>query len=100
MGSHPKEYCQTVRCLKLLHVLAVDRHGLTVTEMERIYKVCKRTIYRDMYALQLAGFPLVSDSPPEGRISGRWSNREKRWRLMRSGVIPVSSLHTRGGQRA
>ncbi len=100
MGQHPKEYGQTVRCLKLLHVLAVDRHGLTVAEIQRIYKVHKRTVYRDMTALQLAGFPLVSDSPPEGRIGGRCATREKRWRLMRSGVIPVSSLHTSKGKCA
>jgi len=100
MDQDRKEYCQTVRCLKLLHVLAVDRHGLTVAEIQRTYKVCKRTVYRDMTALQLAGFPLVSNSPPDGRIDGQWPNQEKRWQLMRSGVIPVSSLHTSKGKNA
>ncbi|MGE3274967.1 MAG: helix-turn-helix transcriptional regulator [Vicinamibacterales bacterium] len=50
---------EVIRQWTLLLELDAARHGLSVDELARKLEVTKRTIWRDMQALQAAGFPLV-----------------------------------------
>ena len=44
--------------------------------------VTVRTVYRDLHALEAAGFPLYTDRDDDGLV---------RWRLLRKGVTPARS---------
>jgi proteasome accessory factor B len=50
-----------IRQWKLLRTLDAMRRGATVTELARELKVSTRTVWRDVAALQEAGFPLTSE---------------------------------------
>lgn len=75
---------QIVRQWRILRALEASRRGLTVQEIrEAIDADCdQRTIYRDVEALEAAGFPLHKDE------------EERRWRVLepREGgwVVPLS----------
>ncbi|MFO0749482.1 MAG: WYL domain-containing protein [Myxococcota bacterium] len=74
---------QIVRQWRLLRALEASRHGLTMAELhDAIDEECDpRTLYRDLEALQAAGFPLTKEDD------------EKRWRVLepREGgwVVPL-----------
>jgi predicted DNA-binding transcriptional regulator YafY len=53
---------EVIRQWKLLRTLDAHRHGATVDDLATELGVTKRTIWRDMAALQEVGFPLTSDS--------------------------------------
>lgn len=50
-----------IRQWKLLRTLDAMRRGATVSELARELKVSTRTVWRDVAALQEAGFPLTSE---------------------------------------
>lgn len=55
---------QVMRLFALLNIIEGAPHGLTVSELEerlkeRGFEATKRTLYRDMEALQASGFPLI-----------------------------------------
>ena len=60
---------EVIRQWKILRTLDVQRLGKTVDALALQLNVGKRTIWRDMVALQEAGFPLTSE--PDGRRT-RW----------------------------
>lgn len=66
-------------------LMAIDAapHGLTVGELAERFKVTKRTVWRDMDALQQVGFPLTDDK----------RDRETTWRLLR---MPLKALNDAG----
>ncbi|MGE0816249.1 MAG: helix-turn-helix transcriptional regulator [Vicinamibacterales bacterium] len=66
----------------LLHIDA-SRQGATVGELAERFGVTKRTVWRDMEALQEVGFPLV-----DGK-----RDRETAWRLMQ---MPLKALNDAG----
>lgn len=60
---------EVIRQWKILRTLDAQRHGKTVDALALQLNVGKRTIWRDMVALQDVGFPLMSE--PDGRRT-RW----------------------------
>ena len=50
----------------ILLTLDVKRHGVTVRELAELTGSTERTIYRDLDALDEAGFPLTTTKTPEG----------------------------------
>jgi predicted DNA-binding transcriptional regulator YafY len=67
---------EVTRQWKILRTLEASRHGESVAGLARQCGVTERTIWRDIAALQDAGFPLV-DEKPDGRT---------RWKLMPHGL--------------
>lgn len=75
---------QVARIYKIISLLEGAPHGLTVGELgdrleERGYEVGKRTLYRDLEALRLAGFPLEE--------KGKSDDMGVRWTLERNARI-------------
>ncbi|MDA8142128.1 MAG: transcriptional regulator [Desulfobacteraceae bacterium] len=62
---------QLSRQWKIIQSLISSAQGLSATELAQELECHKRTIYRDLEALQAAGFPLVNETQVEGRT--RWS---------------------------
>ena len=60
---------EVIRQWKILRALDAQRQGKTVDAFALQLNIGKRTIWRDMVALQEAGFPLTSE--PDGRRT-RW----------------------------
>ncbi len=55
-----KKYSQAARVQGVLRTIAV-RHGITIGELAVEFGVTKRTLYRDLKALEEAGYPLLSE---------------------------------------
>jgi len=62
---------EVIRQWQILLAIERTRLGLTVDDMAKLTGVGKRTIWRDMQALQEAGFPLASDKGDDNRT--RWT---------------------------
>lgn len=67
---------EVIRQWKILRTLEASRHGETIAGLARQCDVTQRTVWRDVAALQEAGFPLV-DEKPNGRT---------RWKLLPHGL--------------
>lgn len=68
---------QVARIYRIMQLIEGSRFGLTVSDLtemmrERGYDVQKRTVYRDLEALQAAGFPLESKGSSDDHVS-RWT---------------------------
>jgi proteasome accessory factor B len=55
-----KSYSQAARVQGILRTLG-SRHGITIGELAEEFSVTKRTLYRDLKALEEAGYPLLSE---------------------------------------
>ncbi len=55
-----KPYSQAARVQGILRTIGA-RHGITIGELAEEFSVTKRTLYRDLKALEEAGYPLISD---------------------------------------
>jgi predicted DNA-binding transcriptional regulator YafY len=75
---------EVIRQWQLLLAIERNRLGLTVEDMARQTGVGKRTIWRDMQALQEAGFPLASDKGDDNRT---------RWTIVQ---LPLKALNNPG----
>jgi predicted DNA-binding transcriptional regulator YafY len=73
---------EVIRQWKLLRTLDSHHHGATVDDLAHELEVTKRTIWRDMEALQQVGFPLVSEKDA----------RRTRWKLMNAPFKGLSDL--------
>lgn len=67
---------EIIRQWKILRTLEASRHGETIAALARHSGVTERTVWRDVAALQEAGFPLVDDKA-DGRT---------RWKLLPHGL--------------
>lgn len=72
-ASNENRNMQVARIFQVLTILQSSRKGRTVTEIEnalidRGFEVQKRTVYRDIDALETAGFPVVRDDGSPQRI--------------------------------
>lgn len=65
------------RCLRILALLSHARHGRSVATLADQFEVSTRTIWRDMAALQQAGFPLYTDHDASESV----------WKLTRPVVV-------------
>jgi predicted DNA-binding transcriptional regulator YafY len=52
---------QLARQWKIIQALIASRHGKTVPELARLVECHTRTLYRDLVALQTAGFPVMTE---------------------------------------
>jgi predicted DNA-binding transcriptional regulator YafY len=59
-GKPAKKYSQAGRVHDVIRLIE-SRHGITVDELAEETGVDRRTVYRDLAAIQEAGYPLVSD---------------------------------------
>jgi proteasome accessory factor B len=55
-----KQYSQAARVQGILRTLGA-RHGITIGELAEEFNVTKRTLYRDLKALEEAGYPILSE---------------------------------------
>lgn len=80
-GRPAKKYSQAGRVHDLIRLIEA-RHGITVEELAEEAGVNRRTIHRDLAAIQEAGYPLVSE----------WENGRKAYRFLTrfKDVPPVS----------
>lgn len=68
---------QVSRVIRILSWIEASNLGLTVQEVHtRLqdfgYKTCVRTVYRDIEAIQEAGFPLIDERDSDNRYLTRW----------------------------
>lgn len=73
---------EVMRQWTLLRTLDAQRHGATVDDLAEALNVTKRTIWRDMEALQEVGFPLTSDK----------IGKRTRWMLLNAPFKGVADL--------
>ena len=59
-GKPHKKYSQAGRVHDIIRLIE-SRHGITLEELEQESGVTRRTIHRDLVAIQEAGYPLVSE---------------------------------------
>ena len=71
--GRPPAYSQTLRLLQLLELFHLRRlNGLTIKEMMDRFDVTRRTIYRDLLALQEIHIPITEEK----------HGTQKIWKLM------------------
>jgi predicted DNA-binding transcriptional regulator YafY len=70
---------QLARQWKIFQTLVTSRHGKSVADLAKDFDCHKRTVYRDLEALEAAGFPLYTES-----VNGR-----NLWLLMDSARNPM-----------
>ncbi len=66
-----KKYSQAARLHDIIRILEA-RYGATVEELAEECAVTRRTIYRDLDAILEAGYPLVREAEPDGRVLYRF----------------------------
>ena len=74
---------EVVRQWKLLLHLDERAHGSSVDDLARALSVTKRTVWRNLAALQEVGFPLVDEK----------RDRKTVWRVMK---LPLKALNDAG----
>ncbi len=72
---------EVIRQWKILRTLEASRQGETVAALGKQCGVTQRTIWRDVAALQEAGFPLIDEKP----------NGTTRWKLLPHGLKGLES---------
>ncbi len=65
-GKPAKKYSQAVRLHDILRLLEV-RRGVTVAELAEECQVTRRTVYRDLQAIETAGYPLLKETGMDGQ---------------------------------
>jgi proteasome accessory factor B len=70
-GRPARKYSQAARLHDLIRILEV-RHGSTADELAEECGVTRRTIYRDLQAIEDAGYPLVKEPSGDGRMLYRF----------------------------
>ncbi|ACH39784.1 helix-turn-helix transcriptional regulator, putative [Citrifermentans bemidjiense Bem] len=80
-GRPAKKYSQAGRVHDVIRLIEA-RHGISISELAEETGVNKRTIHRDLAAIQEAGYPLISD----------WQDGEKVYRFLTrfKDVPPIS----------
>ncbi len=66
-GRRPKKYSQAARLHDLIRILEA-RYGATVDELVEECQVTRRTIYRDLQAIDDAGYPLIKEPQDDGHV--------------------------------
>ena len=70
-GRTAKKYSQAARLHDLIRILET-RYGATVEELVEECQVTRRTIYRDIKAVEEAGYPLISERQDDGTMLYRF----------------------------
>lgn len=66
-GKPAKKYSQAARLHDLIRLLEA-RHGATVAELAEECEVTRRTVYRDLQAIEEAGYPLTKEAGGDGSV--------------------------------
>jgi len=66
-GRIAKKYSQAARLHDLIRILET-RYGATVEELVEECQVTRRTVYRDLKAVEEAGYPLISEQQADGQV--------------------------------
>jgi predicted DNA-binding transcriptional regulator YafY len=66
-GKPAKKYSQAARLHDVIRILRA-RFGATADELAEECQVTGRTVYRDLKALEEAGYPLTRELQPDGRV--------------------------------
>ena len=66
-GKPAKKYSQAARLHDLIRLLEA-RHGATVAELAEECEVTRRTVYRDLQAIEEAGYPLIKEAGGDGCV--------------------------------
>lgn len=66
-----KKYSQAARLHDVIRILEA-RYGATVDELAEECQVTRRTVFRDLQAIGDAGYPLVREREPDGRVLYRF----------------------------
>ncbi len=66
-GKPAKKYSQAARLHDVIRILRA-RFGATAEELAEECGVNRRTIYRDLKALEEAGYPLIRENQPDGTV--------------------------------
>lgn len=87
---------QVTRIYSVLNLLEGAPHGLTVADIchrisEAGHKISKRTVYRDLEALEAAGFPLSATEEKSDQGGSRWK-MEKTKQINQYLVLSVREL--------
>jgi predicted DNA-binding transcriptional regulator YafY len=70
-GKPAKRYSQAARLHDVIRILEA-RYGATVDELAEECQVTRRTVFRDLQAIGDAGYPLVREREPDGRVLYRF----------------------------
>ncbi len=70
-GKPARKYSQAARLHDVIRLLE-SRHGACVDELAEECGVTRRTIYRDLQAIEEAGYPLVKEAGVDGRMLYRF----------------------------
>lgn len=70
-GRPSRRYSQAARLHDLIRLLEA-RHGCSADELAEECGVTRRTIYRDLQAIEEAGYPLVKETSGDGRVLYRF----------------------------
>jgi len=70
-GKPAKKYSQAARLHDVIRILEA-RYGATVDELAEECQVHRRTIFRDLQAINDAGYPLVREAEDDGRVLYRF----------------------------
>lgn len=66
---------QVARFYALVMDLARSRHGVPAATLAEKHRLRLRTVYRDLHALEAAGFPLVQRTGARWRLADGWQER-------------------------
>lgn len=66
---------QVSRLYGLVRALAASKYGLPAAELARRNHWATRTVYRDLHALEQAGFPLVRVEGARWKLIDGWRER-------------------------
>lgn len=70
-GKPPKKYSQAARLHDVIRILE-QRYGATVEELVEECQVTRRTVYRDLTAIEEAGYPLIKEKQDSGEVIYRF----------------------------
>ncbi|RMF42062.1 MAG: transcriptional regulator [Deltaproteobacteria bacterium] len=91
-GKPAKKYSQAARLHDVIRLLET-RYGASVDELAEECGVTRRTVYRDLKAIEEAGYPLVSEADEGGRVLYRFMTGFKQVPPITFSLEELMTLH-------
>lgn len=91
-GKPAKKYSQAARLHDVIRLLET-RYGASVDELAEECGVTRRTIYRDLKAIEEAGYPLISEPGEDGRVLYRFMTGFKQIPPITFSLEELMTLH-------
>ncbi|OHB28573.1 MAG: transcriptional regulator [Desulfuromonadaceae bacterium GWC2_58_13] len=98
-GKPAKKYSQAARLHDVIRILRA-RFGATVDELAEECQVTRRTVYRDLKALEEAGYPLTGEPQADGRVLHRFMPEFKEFLPVTFSLHELMTLYFCRGQLA